>query len=73
VPPVQQMRQPEAHFERVIWIVLDSVAIGELPDAAEYGDAGRDTLGHIVRARPLAIQLTTGSAHLPRINAIEIK
>ena len=43
------------HFDRVIWIVLDSVGIGELPDAAEYGDVGRDTLGHIARSRPLRI------------------
>jgi phosphopentomutase len=40
-------------FERVIWIVLDSVGIGEMPDAAEYGDAGSDTLGNIARLRPL--------------------
>ncbi|MFZ0978627.1 MAG: phosphopentomutase [Candidatus Acidiferrales bacterium] len=44
-----------AHFERVIWIVLDSVGIGELPDAADYGDVGRDTLGHIARSRPLRL------------------
>ncbi len=43
------------HFDRVIWIVLDSVGIGELPDAADYGDVGRDTLGHIARSRPLAL------------------
>jgi phosphopentomutase len=43
------------HFERVIWIVLDSVGIGELPDAADYGDVGRDTLGHIAGSRPLAL------------------
>jgi len=42
-------------FSRVIWIVLDSVGIGPLPDAAEYGDAGRNTLGHIARSRPLAL------------------
>jgi phosphopentomutase len=45
----------EPHFDRVIWIVLDSVGIGELPDAAAYGDVGRDTLGHIARSRPLKI------------------
>ena len=42
-------------FERVIWIVLDSVGIGELPDAADYGDVGRDTIGHIARSRPLKL------------------
>ena len=42
-------------FSRVIWIVLDSVGIGELPDAADYGDVGRDTLGHIARSRPLRL------------------
>jgi phosphopentomutase len=42
-------------FERIIWIVLDSVGIGELPDAGEYDDVGRDTLGHIARSRPLKL------------------
>jgi phosphopentomutase len=42
-------------FERVIWIVLDSVGIGELPDAADYGDVGRTTLGHIAESRSLAL------------------
>ncbi|MFZ3244372.1 MAG: hypothetical protein WA185_04790, partial [Candidatus Acidiferrales bacterium] len=44
-----------APFSRVIWIVLDSVGVGELPDAADYGDVGRDTLGHIARSRPLCL------------------
>ncbi len=44
-----------APFVRVIWIVLDSVGIGPLPDAAEYGDTGRDTLGHIAKSRPLHV------------------
>ena len=30
--------------KRVILMVLDSVGIGEMPDAAEYGDAGSNTL-----------------------------
>jgi phosphopentomutase len=42
-------------FERVFWIVLDSVGIGELPDAADYDDVGRNTLGHIAESRALAI------------------
>ena len=45
-------------FRRVIWIVLDSVGIGEMPDAAAYGDTGSDTLGNISRRRRL---------HLPNL------
>ena len=43
---------------RVILIVLDSVGVGELPDAASYGDEGSDTLGNLSRAVPL---------HLPNL------
>ena len=42
-------------FSRVIWIVLDSVGIGEMPDADKYGDRGSDTLGNIARQRPLRL------------------
>jgi phosphopentomutase len=42
-------------FPRVIVIVLDSVGIGELPDAAVYGDEGSNTLGNIARQIPLNI------------------
>jgi phosphopentomutase len=42
-------------WNRIIWIVLDSVGIGELPDARQYGDVGRNTLGHIAESRPLQI------------------
>ncbi|MBS3991236.1 MAG: phosphopentomutase [Erysipelothrix sp.] len=34
-------------FKRIFTIVLDSVGVGELPDAAAYNDLGADTLGHI--------------------------
>ena len=37
-------------FTRVILIVLDSVGVGELPDADEYGDRGSNTLGNIAAA-----------------------
>jgi phosphopentomutase len=50
-----------AAFTRVIVIVLDSVGIGELPDAHAYGDEGSNTLGNICRARVL---------HLPTLQAL---
>ncbi len=40
-------------FERIVAIVLDSVGIGALPDAARYGDEGSHTLGNIARQVPL--------------------
>lgn len=42
-------------FERVILIVMDSVGVGAMPDSAAWGDAGRDTLGHIAERRGLRI------------------
>jgi len=37
-------------FSRVVLIVLDGVGIGALPDAADYGDAGTNTLQHVAAA-----------------------
>lgn len=37
-------------FKRIFLIVLDSLGIGEMPDSAEYGDIGVDTLGHIAES-----------------------
>ncbi|RME75366.1 MAG: phosphopentomutase [Planctomycetota bacterium] len=37
----------EPLFKRIILIVLDSVGVGALPDAAHFGDEGANTLGHI--------------------------
>ena len=34
-------------FKRAIWIILDSVGIGAMPDAEKFGDVGADTLGHV--------------------------
>lgn len=34
-------------YKRIFTIVIDSLGAGALPDAADYGDAGTDTLGHI--------------------------
>jgi phosphopentomutase len=54
-------------FARVLLVVLDSLGIGELPDAADYGDAGSDTLGHLARYRPLQIP------HLVRLGLANIR
>src|SRR5919205_3588899 len=45
----------EKAFHRVVLIVLDSVGIGEMPDAADYGDGGADTLGHTLASRRVRI------------------
>ena len=37
-------------IKRVLLIVLDSLGVGELPDASFYGDAGSNTLAHIAKA-----------------------
>ena len=49
-------RGGEMAFKRIMWVVLDSVGIGALPDADEYGDRGRSTLGHVAESRALAIR-----------------
>jgi phosphopentomutase len=45
--------------KRAVIIILDGVGIGEAPDAADYGDAGSDTLGNVARA--------SGGLKLPRL------
>src|SRR5829696_1999872 len=45
----------ESAFERMVLIVLDSAGIGEMPDAAEWGDAGSDTIGHILASREVRL------------------
>jgi phosphopentomutase len=43
-------------FERIVWIVLDSVGVGAMPDAPEFHDPpGADTLGNIARLRGLRL------------------
>jgi phosphopentomutase len=44
------IHQKGVFMKRAILIVLDSVGIGELPDAADYGDVGSNTLGNIAKA-----------------------
>ncbi|PYS97731.1 MAG: phosphopentomutase [Acidobacteria bacterium] len=42
-------------FNRVCLMVLDSAGIGEMPDAGDWGDAGADTLGNILRSRKVEL------------------
>src|SRR5262245_34163891 len=42
-------------FNRIVLVVLDSAGIGEMPDAADYGDAGSDTIGHTLESRTVHI------------------
>ena len=46
-------------FKRILLIILDSLGVGELPDASEYGDQGAATLQHIAEA--------VNGLHLPNL------
>jgi phosphopentomutase len=47
---------------RAVVVVLDACGVGALPDAADYGDAGTNTLGHLARA--------AGGLELPTLQAL---
>ena len=38
-------------MKRVIVLVCDSLGVGELPDAADFGDEGSNTLGHVLESQ----------------------
>ncbi|WP_026379824.1 phosphopentomutase [Afifella pfennigii] len=57
-------------------LVMDSLGIGGARDAAEFGDAGADTLGHIAAAcaagRAHCEGLRSGVLHIPKLNLLGI-
>ena len=53
--PLSRREATSPPFGRAIVIVLDGAGIGELPDAALYGDQGSDTLGHIAQRVSLEV------------------
>jgi phosphopentomutase len=59
-------------IDRVFLTVLDSVGVGELPDADAYGDRGSDTLGNISRRVPLKLPTlqTLGLAHVANVHGM---
>lgn len=50
-----------ANPRRVVLVVLDSLGVGEMPDAKDWGDSGSDTLGHIAERVSL---------HIPNLQAM---
>ena len=64
-------------YKRIFTIVVDSMGVGALPDAADYGDAGTDTLGHISQYRdkfkiPNLQKLGIANLHpLKQVKAVE--
>ncbi|MCI7812669.1 MAG: phosphopentomutase [Lachnospiraceae bacterium] len=51
-------------YRRIFTIVLDSLGIGAMPDAEQYGDAGTDTFGHIAEKR--------GGLNIPNLQKLGI-
>lgn len=45
----------QSKFKRILLIVLDGAGIGAMPDAPEWGDAGSDTIGHILESRAVRL------------------
>lgn len=60
-------------YKRIFTIVVDSCGIGDAADAADFHDAGVDTLGHIARKEKLNIPnlRKLGIANLKELNGIE--
>ncbi|MDE5718168.1 MAG: phosphopentomutase [Lachnospiraceae bacterium] len=61
-------------YKRIFTIVIDSLGVGALPDAAVYGDAGTDTLGHIAaHTEPFRIPnlQRLGMANLHSLKGVE--
>lgn len=51
-------------YKRIFTIVIDSLGVGAMPDAGDYGDAGTDTLGHISQA--------ADAFHIPNLQKLGI-
>lgn len=58
-------------FKKIHIIVMDSVGIGEAPDAAKFGDEGSDTLGHIAEKMAGLTMPTMGALGLSNIREIQ--
>lgn len=64
----------DKQFKRIFLVVLDSVGIGEAPDAADFDDIGADTLGHIadyVGGLKMPTMAKLGLSHIKHISGID--
>lgn len=59
------------NFKRVFLIVMDSVGIGEAPDARDFNDVGADTLGHIAERMDGLYMPNMGKLGLSNIRHIQ--
>ncbi|MFZ9594750.1 MAG: phosphopentomutase [Bdellovibrionia bacterium] len=68
-PSTQSPIQPKSppRFKRAIWIVLDGVGAGALPDAPDYGDEGSNTLGNLAQAYFKKTGKTLNLPHLEKL------
>lgn len=58
-------------YKRIFLVVMDSVGIGEAPDAKEFGDIGSDTLGHIAEKMKGLTMPNMGKLGLSNIRQIK--
>jgi phosphopentomutase len=65
---------PNYTYKRIFLVVMDSVGIGEAPDAEKFGDKGSDTLGHIaekMNGLNMPNMGKLGLSHIREIKGIE--
>lgn len=58
-------------LERAVLIIMDSCGVGAAPDAADYGDVGSDTLGHVAEAVGGLSLPNLGAAGLGNLHAVK--
>jgi len=68
------VRRRKKMFKRVFLIVLDSVGVGEAPDAETYGDLGAHTIGHIAEKMDLKMpnMQALGLGNITEIKGVDL-
>ena len=58
-------------MKRIFLIVLDSLGIGHAPDAAEFGDAGANTLARVAKGHTLENLSALGLGNIDGVDAVK--